>query len=378
VEVIFPRDLNKLDPNKTYVISINSSLKDIRGNPITTPVSFAFSTGPKIDMGGAKGKVYNSVGNTASILAYNLSTGYDPSKNIPDYLTETSSDGSYTLTNMSPGNYRIITIIDDDRNLLFTTDRESYGVLPYDVNVKDSFMLNNVNFLLKDIDSVIQEHPEEDYTKYFRDSLQVVFTSVENDSRTVLPDQSIFLFFNRFKPERNDFVGSFKIADENGTPSRVVFNWKNDSLVEVFSSDKFATNRKYNLSLKLKVFNDSIYNYSLAFRTVSANSFGELKGSIRTNYEYNIFDFPIKIDISAKQIPLLKYSYEVRDSVFSFKGLLETEYSLFSFIDLNSNSSYDYGNPFPFSYSEPFYFYPEPLNIKGGWTVENVIINFIK
>ena len=44
----------------------------------------------------------------------------------------------------------------------------------------------------------------------------------------------------------------------------------------------------------------------------------------------------------------------------------------------NNNSAYDYGNPFPFDYSEPFVYYPTPVNIKGGWVVENVNINFVR
>jgi hypothetical protein len=58
--------------------------------------------------------------------------------------------------------------------------------------------------------------------------------------------------------------------------------------------------------------------------------------------------------------------------------MLESEYSLFSYVDINNNSEFDYGYPFPFEYSEPFFIYPQRLNIKGGWTVENVSVNFIK
>ncbi|MCI0448723.1 MAG: Ig-like domain-containing protein [Chlorobi bacterium] len=380
VEVRFPFDLYKIDANKTFVVNINSSLKDIRGNAIAEPVNFAFSTGSAIDMGGVSGLVYNAGKKIAAVLAYNLNKEYDPTKNTADYITETSAEGIYNLTNLAAGKYRIITVIDEDRNLLFTSERESYGVLPFDVEVKDSVTLKNVNFYLKDITADVQTGPELDYTKYFKDTLLVVFSSVEKGSRTVLPEQSIFLFFNKFKPSREVFINSFKLADENGTPERVVFNWKNDSLVEIFSSSKFQTNRKYNLSFRLKLQNDSIYNYNLEFRTVSENSFGEMKGVINSNYtEYNIFDFPIKIEMEAKGIiPLLTYNFEARDSVFSFKNILDAEYSLFSFADKNNNSLFDFGYPFPFEYSEPFYIYPQALNIKGGWTVENVVINFVK
>ncbi len=380
VEVRIPTGFNKLDPNKTFVVNINSTFKDIRGNAITEPISFAFSTGSKIDMGELSGNVFNSK-KTATIFAYNLSAGnYDPTKNIAEYITEINSEGSYKLTNMSPGKYRVIAVIDDDRNLLFTSERESYGVLPYDPDIKDSTLTQNLNFYIKEVVTAQSVQAELDHTKYFKDSAGVVFTSIEYDSKTVMPDQSIFIFFNRSKPTRDEFVNSLKVIDENGTAERMVFNWKSDSLVEVFSSDKYNSNRKYNLTFSMKMPGDSVYNFSLPFRTVSTNSFGDLKGTIRSTYtESGFTGAPIVINLEATSLlPAIKYSYSLTDTVFSFKNILEADYTLFSFIDANNNSAYDYGYPFPFEYSEPFFIYPTTLNIKGGWTVENVSVVFTK
>lgn len=381
VEVIFSKELEKAFSSKTFVINISTSLKDIRGNSITEPVNIAFSTGAKIDMGEIDGKAYNNSGKIASVLAYNIEKGeYDPTKNYPDYLTETSAEGNYKLTNLAPGKYRVITIIDEDRNLLFTSERESYGVLPFDVDVKDSSGVSDINFYMNDISKTTAVSPELDFSKYFKDSVNIVYSSIENNSLLVLPEQSIFLFFNRYKPLRSDFVNSFKLTDENGTAERVVFNWKNDSLVELFAPTKLASNRKYYLSFDLKTLNDSLYKFQLNFRTVSINSFGDLKGRIATNIEN--FDYSantIKLNLEANKIvPVLKYSFDVRDSVFSFKNMLEAEYNMFAFIERNNSGSYDYGYPYPFEFSEQFYIYPQVLNIKGGWTVENVTIVFNK
>lgn len=380
VEVIFPADLYKAEPNKTYVVTLNSSLKDIRGNAITEPLSFAFSTGSRIDMGSVSGTVFGNNNKTVQILAYDLKGTYDPTANLPDYATETNSEGSFKLTNMAPGTYRIIAIIDEDRNLLFTSERESYGVLPFDAEVKDSVNTGGLNFNLKTIDPKAVTVPELDYTKYFKDSLGIVYTSVEPGSLTVLPDQSIFIFFAAKKPSREELTGSLKITGEDGISERVVYNWKNDSLVEVFAQNKFGSNKKYRLTLPVKTGIDTVYNFSLTFRTVSVNSFGDIKGRVQSNYnELPIIEYPVKIELTAdKIIPVLKYNFEVRDSVFAFKNLLDASYRLFSFIDRNNNNAYDHGYPFPFEYSEPFMFYPTLIGIKGGWTVENVNINFAR
>lgn len=382
VEVVFPDDLQKLQPDKTFVINISSSLKDIRGNAITTPVNLAFSTGSKIDMGGISGVVYNNDNKTAAILAYriDITSGFDPTKNNPDYLTETSTAGVYELTNLAEGRYRVIAIIDEDRNLLFTSERESYGVLPYDIDVSDSADTRGINFYMKNLTAKDTSQQELDYTKYFKDSLGIVYTSVENNSATVLPEQSIFIYFNSYVPSRSDFVDAFKLTDENGTAERVVFNWKNDSLVEIFSANRFASNRKYAISFSVKTDNDSLYNFRLPFRTVSANSFGELKGMISSNLaDFSIFSNPVRFELEAASIvPVLKYKFDVMDSVFSFKNILEASYTLLAYIDKNNSGAFDFGYPYPYEASEPFYIYPQPLNIKGGWTVENVVINFIK
>ena len=179
VEVRFPKDLEKIDANKTFVVNISTALKDIRVNSIDEAVNFAFSTGTIIGRGGLTGTVYNNNKKITSVYVYDLSKSYDPTINIPDYFTESSAEGSYTLTNMAPGKYRIISIIDEDRNLLFTSERESYGVLPYDVDVQDSVTLQNVNFNMKLVTTSQTTAPELDASKYFKDSVGIVFTSIE-------------------------------------------------------------------------------------------------------------------------------------------------------------------------------------------------------
>jgi hypothetical protein len=380
VKVSFPKDLDKIDANKTFVVNISTGLKDIRGNSISEPVNFAFSTGSRIDLGAVSGKIFNANSKNVSILAYSLNSSqvYDPTENIPDYQTESTAEGSYTLTNMAPGRYRLISIYDEDKNLLYTSGRENFAVLPFDLDIKDSVTTPGINMYMKQI-SASTLLPELDYTKYYQDTASIIYTSLEPGSSLVLPDQSIFIFFNRFRPTREELVNNLKITDENGTAERTVFNWKNDSLVEVFAANKFAMNRKYELRLDIKTQGDSIYTFRLPFRTITINSFGELKGRLSADPESLNGDSPVRIELSAeKLVPVVKYGFDVRDTVFEFKNLLEANYNLFSFIDKNNNGVYDYGYPMPFEYSEQFYIYPSLIGIKGGWTVENVNIKLEK
>ena len=59
---------------------------------------------------------------------------------------------------------------------------------------------------------------------------------------------------------------------------------------------------------------------------------------------------------------------------FSFEFLPAMEYDVEAFCDINGNGEYDYGNPFPFKFAEPFYQHNIKVNIKPRWAVENFII----
>jgi hypothetical protein len=379
-EIVFETPLWKSEPNKTFVVTINSNLSDIRGNKLSSPISFAFSTGGKIDMASVSGKVFNNDEKPVSIMAYKL-TGIDsefnPSKNLADYITETSTDGSYNLTNLSPGEYKIIAIEDEDRNLFYTTDRENYAVLSGDFYINDSAQIKNVDFFLRKINKA--DEYGFNLSDFFKDSLGIVSSSVENDSRNVLPDQSLFFYFTKSIPTREDFVKSFSMKDEAGNFKKTVFNWRNDSLVEIITAERMDFAKDHIVSFQTNLAKDSVYNYVLKFKTVSSNSFGEVNGFIRNLSGDKYKDLPVIVNLTSIDLkPEVKYSFTENDTVFSLKGIYEAGYSLFSFIDKNVNGTYDYGNPYPFEFSEPFYVYPQIISAKGGWAIENVIINFSK
>lgn len=380
VEIVFEKPLWKTDPNKTFVVNINSTLTDIRGNKLTAPISFAFSTGSKIDMAEVAGQVFNNDEKPVTILAYKIGfdeAEYDPTKNLADYISETSANGTYRLTNLSPAMYRIIAIDDEDRNMLYTSERESYGVLPADILLDDSASIENTNFFLKIKERISAIDSDFNISDFFKDSIDVVYTSIENNSRSVLPSQSIFLFFNKYKPTRDDFVNSFSLKNDIGNQERIVYNWRNDSLVEIISPNNLAYNKEYNISFKISLAKDSIYEFYLNFSTVSSNSFGDINGLIRKPDEDVQEKVPVNIILNSLDLkPKIMYSFDVTDTVYNLKNIFEADYSLFSYLDKNFNDSYDYGSPYPFEFSEPFFIFPQNISAKGGWAIENVIINF--
>ncbi|MCX7878704.1 MAG: Ig-like domain-containing protein [Ignavibacteria bacterium] len=369
VEIVFPFSLEKVYPNRTFVINIGSSLKDLRGNSLTNPYIFAFSTGPDLDKGTINGKVYNHKNKKISVLAYRLDN-YDPLEKYPDYFTEISQDGSYSFQNMSSGKYRLIALEDDDKNFFYTQGRENYGVLPYDITILDSNVISNVDFIIKNIS------PEEEEKFFFPDSLSIVYSSVENGSLNVIPYESIYFLFKKHIPSREEFTSNFRFKDELSEINlRPVFIWKNDSTVEVFTSEKLGYGKRYSITFSFRIKEDSVYNFRMNFMTAGQNLFGEIKGKIQSDYLAQNVVIEMK---NSEKKPERKLKFISDQNNFSFSEIFEGSYNIFAFIDENNNMEYDYGSPYPFQASEPFFIYPQDVKIRGGWSVENILIKFIK
>lgn len=382
VEVKFGKKLNQYDTSKTFVIIINTTLTDLHGNKLDAPFSFAFSTGSYIDTASVSGKVFNTE-KAVSVAAYKISDvnkEFDPSTQQADYITETSVSGLYTFTNLSKGFYRIIAIDDEDKNLLYTAGRESYGVLISDVSLSDTSRLTNINFFMHKLEQVKPVKKEYDYNNYYKDTLNIIYSSINDGYKNYLPEQSIFLFFNKFKPSREALSGNILIKDEKGKPVKIIINWINDSLIEAIASTGFELSRTYKLEMKLKISKDSIYNYKLTFKTASQNSYGNISYHIiKPPITDTTAAVPVVIILTTKDAkPEIKYTYQTSDTAITMKKILEGEYTIFAFIDYNNNGEYDFGEAYPFSFSEPFFVYRSIVKIRGGWSIDNLEIDFTK
>lgn len=375
VDVVFPKPLRKMYPDKTFLVNLNSTLTDIHGNALTQPQTFAFSTGSTIDKAQISGTVFNNEKKILTILAYNIADGedkYAPSTRLADYITETSSEGNYTLPNLAPGKYRIIAIHDDDRNLFYTADREGYALLSSDIAIHDSMLVTNVDFYFNDLTKVRKEI---DTTNFFRDSLGIIFSSVENDAINFPSDQSILLYFKNYTPIRSELEGSFQLKDEQNNSLKTVFNWKNDSLLEVFPSLNFQNGTRYSVEFPVTL-PDTNYTYKLTFRTALTNSYGDITGVVQLPEPVTTIP-PIAIRLDSKDFkPQVTYEFSIQDTVFHLKKILENTYDLFAFIDGNGNGVYDYGKPVPYVPAEKFLIYSKPIKVMGGWVIENVTLSF--
>lgn len=109
---------------------------------------YTFSTGPIIDSLQLSGKIINAstlIGEKG-ILVMLYAENFDsiPLKKRPYYFTKTKEDGSYLLTNLKAGIYKVFALEDKNSNYLFDNpdERIAFSNTPLSLLTnKDSFNL---------------------------------------------------------------------------------------------------------------------------------------------------------------------------------------------------------------------------------------------
>lgn len=132
VVVRFPEPLRE---NTTYVLTIDTNLLDIHRVALSSPIVYAFSTGPTISAGALAGRVVASSDGTpvagVDVLAYARpdSTAPDTLDNRPAYRTQTDSEGIFSFEYLTEQFYYVPALQDENRNLKADT-QEPFATPP--------------------------------------------------------------------------------------------------------------------------------------------------------------------------------------------------------------------------------------------------------
>ena len=119
VEVRFPEALRQ---NTTYVLTLDTDLRDVHGVALKRPLTVAFSTGPVINKGRLAGQVLDAVQGAGlagfDVLAYATpdSTALDSLPQTPAYRTQTDNNGLFQFEYLSEQPYFVIALQDRNRN----------------------------------------------------------------------------------------------------------------------------------------------------------------------------------------------------------------------------------------------------------------------
>lgn len=129
---------------RTYIITVGTGIRDMRGNRMDSTYVYALSTGPNIEQGEVSGLAVHdgSPARSAYIWAYSLSgkPDPDPANTPPDYLTQAGRDGTFTFTHLSAGRYRFFAFADQGRDRLYDADVDPVGIPTRDVTLSEPEM----------------------------------------------------------------------------------------------------------------------------------------------------------------------------------------------------------------------------------------------
>ena len=112
--LVIPLDGVELRDNVTYVVNIGSAIQDLNeGNP-TENLRFVFATGPVLDTASLSGRVVDEftgepLPDIAVTLYGNLADSAIYREN-PTYFANSEEDGTYTISNVKPGTYRLVAL----------------------------------------------------------------------------------------------------------------------------------------------------------------------------------------------------------------------------------------------------------------------------
>ena len=127
-----------LRAHTTYVVNIGTDVVDLRErNRMGSGFTLAFSTGDSIDRGFIRGRVYDPRPEGVMIFAYLLNgvnpDTLDPARAKPDFIMQTGRGGTFTLSNLALGGYRLFAVRDEYRNLVYDKEIDAIGVPAGDV-----------------------------------------------------------------------------------------------------------------------------------------------------------------------------------------------------------------------------------------------------
>ena len=140
-------DLSKhnLLPNTTYTINFGNAIADNNEGNELPNFKYVFSTGDTIDslsIGGIVADAFEEKFDPkTTIMLYRADSTFNDStiyKERPMYFTRLTDkrDSTFRIDNISPGNYHLIAMVDDNSNMLYDQAKDKIAFFPRTVEAK--------------------------------------------------------------------------------------------------------------------------------------------------------------------------------------------------------------------------------------------------
>ncbi|MBS1913374.1 MAG: Ig-like domain-containing protein [Bacteroidetes bacterium] len=139
MEISFSKPLLE---DRTYAVTLGSSITDLSNNRLGHPYTLRFATGHHIDSGRIQGNVLGKAQGKAFIFAWILpedTTGFAgrfrPDSIHPEFIAPIGDDGRFSMEGIPPGRFRIAAVVDDPADQLYTPGQDAFGVSTKDVSL---------------------------------------------------------------------------------------------------------------------------------------------------------------------------------------------------------------------------------------------------
>ncbi len=368
----FERSLAK---NTTYVINIGRDLKDLRGgNALPAPAVFAFSTGSKIDSGSISGKISALKMDRIKLLLFRLSTNEqpDPTKQKADYIIQPNDNGDFVFAYLPAGKYRLFGLYDDDRNSFFSEDFDIIAVTASDYTLAEGEKIKNVQVNM--VPLISSPADIEFLNRLMHDSSGNLSSNIISASKPLSQSARIYFNFGNIRVSKEEVSANLSLTDSStGKTYRPVLNWFNDSLLEIFTSEKFAPGSQ--LQIKLKAGEGAKSVELSKTLTIADSPPSTVSGRIRISGINEFGSMNVLLSPLEKTAAIYKSKIN-EDGTFAFRNVSDGTYRLIVFEDSNDNGIPDEGSINPFKHSEKVWIYSKEINATSGWNVEDILIDY--
>lgn len=128
--------------NRTYAVTFGAGIVDLSGNRLGRPFTLRFSTGEQIDSGRIQGRVLGKAQGRAFIYAY-LIPADNPrfpdtlraDSTRPDFIAPIGDDGNFSLEGLPNGRFRLLAVVDEFNDQLYSPGQDAYGIATSDISV---------------------------------------------------------------------------------------------------------------------------------------------------------------------------------------------------------------------------------------------------
>jgi hypothetical protein len=238
-----------LNENTTYSINFGDAIVDITEDNPHPNFKYVFSTGNELDSLSYSGVLLDafdlSPQENRFVMLYKQLHDTIPLKQKPNYLTKTKADGSFSVTNIQQGTYKVFAIDDINGNYLYDLPNEQVAFLTQPI-VLDSSITEQVLYAFTKTDT-IQYVKKIENKQYGKLHLELN-----------LPGENISIF------DENDDAISYSFYEHNESFTKHTF-WITDEITTdekliIIKQNGFAIDSSVVDFLTLKDFKDTVLN----------------------------------------------------------------------------------------------------------------------